>query len=76
MSRRQWLILAAIGGAAAFIGWLAWSSRQAPMLPQDDIHLTVTSAGACLECHGANGAVPRSPRHPLGNECFRCHGSR
>jgi cytochrome c553 len=76
MNRRQWMILAAIGVVAAFVAWLAWSSRQPPLLPNDEIHRTVASAGVCMGCHGADGAVPQSPRHPLGQECFRCHGSR
>jgi hypothetical protein len=76
MSRRQWWIFAAIGAAAAFIAWLALSNRQPPMLPRDDAHATVTDTGDCLKCHGADAAVPRSRSHPLGNECFRCHGSR
>jgi cytochrome c553 len=76
MKRRQWVILGAIGVAGAFIAWLAWSSRQPPLLPQDDPHATFVSAGACMRCHGPDGAVPRAARHPLGEECLRCHGSR
>ena len=74
MSRRQWTLLAAIVIVAAFIAWLARSSRQPPMLPGDDVHAVFESARACLSCHSAEGAVPRPPRHPLGDDCLRCHG--
>jgi cytochrome c553 len=76
MSRKQWVILGGIGVMAAFIAWLAWSSRQPPMLPQDDVHETFENAAACMSCHGPDGGVPQSPRHPLGEDCLRCHGSR
>ena len=76
MNRKQWIILAVIASAAAFIAWLAWASRQPPLLPKDDAHETFASPGACMGCHGTEGAVPQSSRHPLGEECLRCHGSR
>jgi len=74
MSRKQWTLLAAIVIVAGFIAWLARSSRQPPVLPRNDVHATFESAGACLSCHSASGPVPRSRRHPLGDECLRCHG--
>jgi len=76
MNRKQSIVLAAIVIAAAFIAWLALSSRQPPLLPPDDAHTAFESAGACLSCHRADGAVPQSPRHPLGEDCLRCHGRR
>ena len=76
MNRKQWIILSAIAFAAAFIAWLAWSSRQPPLLPDDDTHATFESAGNCLGCHGPEGPVPQAPKHPLGEDCVRCHGSR
>ena len=76
MSRKQWIILAAIGIGAAFVLWLALSSRQPPLLPEDDLHARFENARACLSCHGSDGVVPRSARHPLGDECLRCHGTR
>lgn len=74
MNRKQWTLLAAIVVAAGFIAWLAWSSRQPPMLPADDVHAGFESAAACLSCHGSGGPLPRSSRHPLGDDCLRCHG--
>jgi cytochrome c553 len=76
MSRKQLIILAAIVIAGGFIAWLALSSRQPPLLPVDDVHAVFESATTCLSCHAAEGAVPRSSRHPLGDDCLRCHGAR
>jgi cytochrome c553 len=76
MSRKQWIVLVAIVIAAAFTAWLALSSRQPPLLPHDDAHATFESSTTCLGCHGADGAVPQLPRHPLGEDCLRCHGQR
>ena len=76
MNRKQWTLLSVIAFVAAFIAWLAWSGRQPPLLPKDDAHATFESAGSCMGCHGRDGASPQSPRHPLGNDCLRCHGSR
>ena len=52
MDRKQWVTLSVIAFAAAFFAWLAWSSRQPPLLPDDDAHATFVSAGTCFECHG------------------------
>lgn len=76
MKRQQWIVLAAILAAAAFVAWLALSSRQPPLLPADDVHRSFESARACMGCHAADAAVPQSPRHPLGDDCLRCHGAR
>jgi len=76
MNRKQWIVFAAIVIAAAFIAWLALSSRQPPLLPVDDTHAAFESAAACLSCHGSAGPAPQSPRHPLGEDCLRCHGRR
>ena len=74
--RKQWVVLAVIAIVAAFIAWLATSSRQAPFLPGDDTHATFLSAQDCLGCHGSGSAVPQAPNHPLGEDCLRCHGRR
>lgn len=76
MKRSQWIALAALALAAAFIAWLARSGRQPPLLPADETHARFESAAACLTCHGPQGTQPRPPRHPLGDECLRCHGYR
>jgi hypothetical protein len=76
MNRKQWIMTFVLAVAAAFIAWLAWSSRQPPLLPIDDAHASFVSAATCLECHGQGGSVPQSRQHPLGEDCVRCHGSR
>jgi hypothetical protein len=76
MKRKQMLVLVAIAIAAAFVAWLARSSRQPPLLPADDVHRTFETAAACLSCHAAGASVPQSSRHPLGDDCLRCHGPR
>jgi cytochrome c553 len=70
------MVLAVIALAAGFVAWLAYATRQAPLLPDDDLHATFQSARACLGCHGPEGAVPQPPKHPLGEDCLRCHGRR
>ena len=76
MNRKQWIVLVAIMIAAGFIAWLALSSRQPPLLPADDAHAAFENAATCLSCHADDDAVPQSPRHPLGEDCLRCHGRR
>jgi cytochrome c553 len=76
MSRKQWIVLSAVLVAAAFVVWLALSSRQPPLLPADEAHAAFENAATCLGCHGAGGPAPQSPRHPLGDDCLRCHGKR
>ena len=76
MKPQQWMVLAAILIVAAFVAWLAMSNRQPPLLPRDEVHHAFESAAACLSCHAANASVPQSPRHPLGDDCLRCHGIR
>jgi hypothetical protein len=76
MSRKQWIALAAIAAAAAAAALIARSTRQPPVLPADEVHATFESAGACLACHGPAAESPRGPRHPLGDDCLRCHGRR
>ena len=76
MKRRQWIVLAAIFVAAAFVAWLALSSRQPPLLPADEVHRRFESAEACMDCHAAGASSPQSQKHPLGDDCLRCHGQR
>jgi mono/diheme cytochrome c family protein len=76
MSRKQWIAIALIAAAAALVAWVSRSTRQPPLLPADATHAAFESAATCLSCHGPGAPVPRSSRHPLGDECLRCHGSR
>ena len=76
MRRKQAVLLGLLALLAAFVGWLAWKTRQPPLLPKDDVHMSPGSADQCLTCHGPDGVLPRSKNHPPGNDCFRCHGVR
>jgi len=76
MSRKQIVALAVIFGAAGLVAWLALASRQPPLLPRDDVHAAFESGIACLTCHGEGGPLPQAKRHPLGEDCLRCHGRR
>ena len=75
MNRRQVVLLALLAGAAALVIGLATRTRQAPLVPRDDVHATGGPTAACLACHGPGGTTPRGPDHPLGDDCLRCHGS-
>jgi len=74
--RKQAVLLAMLALLAAFIGWLAFRTKQPPLLPRDDVHVSEGAPDRCLTCHGPDGPLPRSKNHPQGNECFRCHGTR
>ena len=78
MSRRQGVLLAILVAVAAAVCWLALRTRQPPVLPADATHAASLGAGPvqCLTCHGPGRPSPRGPNHPLGDDCFRCHGTR
>jgi Spy/CpxP family protein refolding chaperone len=76
MKRTQWLLMAALAGAALFVGLLALRTNKPPFLPADAEHDGFVSGRACLTCHGPDGAAPQSKGHPLGNDCLRCHAAR
>jgi len=70
--QRNLLIVLAL--LALTVGYFALTTRQAPMLPRDADHAPSARGQGCLDCHGPNGKNPRSKNHPLGEDCFRCHG--
>ena len=76
MNRKQIIAMLALLTIAALVGILALRNAQPPMLPQDEDHARFDGADGCLVCHGADGDLPRSPDHPLGDNCTRCHGRR
>ena len=75
MSRKQIALLAALALVASLVLALALRTRPAPFLPVDDDHASA-AATPCLACHGPGGVFPRTPNHPLGDDCFRCHARR
>jgi hypothetical protein len=72
--RKKIVLLAMLAILAAFVGWLAWRTRQPPLLPRDAVHADAGASERCLTCHGPDGVLPRSKNHPPGDDCFRCHG--
>jgi len=76
MKRNQAIALAVLFLAAGLILALALRNPQPPLLPTDQVHGPSVGAAACLGCHGAEGDVPRGKKHPLGDDCARCHGRR
>lgn len=76
MTRKQVILLAALALLAVAVAWLALRNPGPPFLPADETHRVFDSADACLACHGPGGGSPRSPAHPLGTDCMRCHAPR
>lgn len=76
MRRLQIFLFTALAGLAALILVFALRNRQPPWLPADPEHDPSFGVSACLDCHGPEGAVPRSANHPNGLDCLRCHASR
>jgi len=76
MTRRQILALLALAALAAVVAVLASRNPRPPYVPADADHARWEGAAACLACHGPDGPLPRSPNHPLGDDCLRCHAWR
>ena len=74
MKPRQVVLLALLAAVALFVAWLALRNPKPPWLPGDPEHETFVSAHECLKCHGPDGPIPQSLRHPVGRDCLRCHG--
>jgi len=76
MSRPQLLAIVAVLLLALGVGYLALRNRQPPLLPMDEEHARYPGAPPCMECHGPDSVFPKDENHPLGDDCFRCHGVR
>jgi len=74
MKQAQRISFVAVALLAALVAFFAFRTRQPPILPADTEHASFDSAAACDLCHGPQEGAPKSPNHPLGNECLRCHG--
>jgi len=76
MTRKQAIPLALLLATAALVVALALRTRQPPILPRNAEHAASAATGnaACVDCHALEGAVPRGPDHPPGEDCLRCHG--
>lgn len=75
MKRKQVALLGCLAALAGLVAWLAVRNPQPPLVPPDRDHVFVSDEG-CLTCHGPAGSLPKTPTHPIGNDCLRCHGSR
>ena len=73
------VILIVLLAAVAAIAAAAFFLRPEPRpIPADRDHLlyqqvTVDREKGCLHCHGPGEKNARKPKHPLANDCFRCH---
>lgn len=76
MKRTQIVFAVVLGLVAVLVLVLALRNPPAPFLPTDDDHMSGAGVEGCLDCHAVDGALPRSQKHPLGNDCFRCHALR
>lgn len=74
MKRPQWIAVGGLVVLAGLVLVLMLRNRQAPALPGDTNHVW-HGADTCLVCHNTNGVAPRTPNHPVGRDCLRCHGS-
>jgi len=74
VKKTQWIALGGLVALAALVGVLVLRNRQAPAMPADADHVW-RSADGCLVCHGPDG-LPRSPNHPVGRDCLRCHAAQ
>ena len=75
LSRTQRILFAVLIAVALLVVWLAYRTRQPPVLPADPNHRAFIDAETCLVCHGPDGPAPQSASHPVGLDCLRCHGS-
>ena len=75
MSRSQKISFLALALLALLVAVLVLRNRGAPRLPRDADHVGFSGVAGCLDCHGSSGVSPRGRTHPVGNDCFRCHGT-
>ena len=73
MSRVQAGLFGALLVLAVLIGVLAFRNPKPPFLPDNEAH---RSFAGCNDCHGMDGPWPRSTKHPIGQDCSRCHAMR
>ena len=74
MKRVQWIAFGGLVLLAGFVLVLMLRNPRAPALPGNANHVW-READTCLVCHDTNGMMPRTPNHPVGRDCLRCHAS-
>ncbi len=64
-----------LGVVAAIVLALVLGSteRKTIPVPSDEMHRSVTSKAACMECHASTGIHPQPPTHTKMERCFLCH---
>jgi len=72
VKKTQWIAVCGLLAFAAIVSVLMLRNRHPPAMPDNTDH-TWRGADGCLVCHGPNGRAPRTPNHPVGRECLRCH---
>ncbi|HEY3176224.1 MAG TPA: hypothetical protein VGK94_10770 [Candidatus Polarisedimenticolia bacterium] len=73
MPRRVIVLIAFLAAFLALVFMVA-VRRTPPEIPGDRDHLQAgLDPEACLSCHGPGRSSPRTPNHPLGNQCWGCH---
>ena len=75
MGRSQKILLIVLALVACAVVYVALRNRQPPILPPDADH-AVLDIPKCLDCHNPAGKYPRGRNHPVGDDCFRCHGHK
>jgi hypothetical protein len=72
--RKRLVLLGVLSATAALVVGLSLRTRQPPIVPRDPDHAAIGGNAGCAACHALDGAVPRGPKHPPGEDCLRCHG--
>jgi hypothetical protein len=67
-----------IAVAVVIIGlsFLSSAGRKAPFIPADNMHLVITTQGACATCHAPGKQSPLKANHPLKEQCLICHKTK
>jgi len=55
------------------IFWLPRLERKIPPVPEDEIHLSITTIKKCIECHIIDKKGPFPQNHPARRQCVVCH---
>jgi hypothetical protein len=72
VNKTQWTAVGGVVALAAIVLVLVLRNPQPAAIPGNADH-NWHGADGCLVCHGLNGRSPRTPNHPVGRDCLRCH---
>lgn len=71
MKKNLPLILVALA-VVLFLFFLS-SRKKVPAIPDDAVHRSATTNGACLACHSPGNRSPLKENHPPKEQCLTCH---